>query len=143
MSYKKVQVNLVYYVKHDGRHKSSLVADGNLTDIPVESVYSGVASLCGTQLLVFIADRKKKKRGLHILESHTLKQRHWRKFTSQQGLNMVILTATFSLLPRRYMVSDIMALYGMKCSMIILEIWDSSCANGSLTPGCARTDIYI
>jgi hypothetical protein len=43
--YKKIRVHLVYDVKHDGRHKASLVADGHLTDIPLDSVYSGVISL--------------------------------------------------------------------------------------------------
>jgi len=49
--YKKIRVHLVYDVKHDGRHKARLVADGHLTDIPLESVYSGVVSLRGIRLL--------------------------------------------------------------------------------------------
>ena len=36
--YKQIHVHLVYDVKHDGRHRARLVADGNLTDIPVDSV---------------------------------------------------------------------------------------------------------
>ena len=54
--YKKIRVHLVFDVKHDGRHKARLVADGHLTDIPVESVYSGVVSLRGFRLLVFLAE---------------------------------------------------------------------------------------
>jgi hypothetical protein len=46
----------VFDVKHDGRHKRPLVADGNLTAIPTESVYSGVVSLRGIRLLVFLAE---------------------------------------------------------------------------------------
>jgi hypothetical protein len=42
--YKKIRVNLVYDVKHNGKHKARLVADGHLTDIPLDSVYSGVVS---------------------------------------------------------------------------------------------------
>jgi len=45
--YKKIWVHLVFDVKHDGRHKAHLVADGHLTDTPLESVYSGVVSLQG------------------------------------------------------------------------------------------------
>jgi hypothetical protein len=45
--YKKIRIHLVYDCKHDGRHKAWMVADGHLTDIPLESVYSGVISLCG------------------------------------------------------------------------------------------------
>ena len=38
IGFKKIRVHLVFAVKHDGRHKSRLVADGHLTDIPLESV---------------------------------------------------------------------------------------------------------
>jgi hypothetical protein len=37
----------VYDVKHNGHHKAHLIGDGLLTDIPVESIYSGVVSLHG------------------------------------------------------------------------------------------------
>ena len=43
-------------MKHDGRHKTRIVAGGHLTDIPTESVYSGVVSLRGIRLLVFLAE---------------------------------------------------------------------------------------
>jgi hypothetical protein len=54
--YKKIEVHLVYAVKHDGRHKAPLVAGGHLTDTPIDSVYSSVVSLRGTRLLTFIAE---------------------------------------------------------------------------------------
>jgi hypothetical protein len=41
---------------HDGRHKAWMVADGHLTDIPLESMYSGVVSLCGLQIVTFLAE---------------------------------------------------------------------------------------
>eukprot|EP00978_Attheya_sp_CCMP212_P000680 scaffold1362_cov61-Attheya_sp.AAC.3 len=50
--YKKIRVHLIFAVKHDGRHKSRLVADGHLTEVPLDSVYSGVVSLHGLRLLV-------------------------------------------------------------------------------------------
>jgi Reverse transcriptase (RNA-dependent DNA polymerase) len=52
--YKKIRVHFVFDVKHDGRHKGRLVADGHLTDIPIESVYSGVVSLRGFRLVLFL-----------------------------------------------------------------------------------------
>jgi hypothetical protein len=52
--YKKIRVHLIFDVKHDGRHKASLVADGHLTDIPLESVYSGVVSLRGFRIELFL-----------------------------------------------------------------------------------------
>ncbi len=54
--YKKIRVHLVYVVKHDGRHKARLVADGHLTQVPTESVYSGVVSLRGLRLVIFLAE---------------------------------------------------------------------------------------
>jgi hypothetical protein len=54
--YKKIRVHLIYAVKYDGRHKARLVADGHLTDVPVDSVYSGVVSLRGLRMLIFLAE---------------------------------------------------------------------------------------
>ncbi|MEL7196229.1 MAG: reverse transcriptase domain-containing protein [Bacteroidota bacterium] len=54
--HKKIRVHLVFAVKHDGRHKARLVADGHLTDAPTESVYSGVVSLRGLRLVVFLGE---------------------------------------------------------------------------------------
>jgi hypothetical protein len=44
---KKNRAHLLFDVKHDGRHETRLVADGHLTDIPIDSVFSGVVSLWG------------------------------------------------------------------------------------------------
>jgi hypothetical protein len=54
--YKKIWVHLVFDVKHDGCHKARLVAGGHLTDPLLESVYSGVVSLHGFRLVLFIAE---------------------------------------------------------------------------------------
>ena len=54
--YKVIRVHLIYDIKHDGRHKARLVADGHLTDLPNESVYSSVVSLCGLRILLFLAE---------------------------------------------------------------------------------------
>jgi hypothetical protein len=54
--YKKIRTHLVYDCKHDGRHKARMVADGHLTDVPLDSVYSGVVSLRGIRTLVFLAE---------------------------------------------------------------------------------------
>ncbi len=42
-------------MKH-GWHKSRLVADGQLTEVLLESIYSSVVLLCGLCLLVFLAE---------------------------------------------------------------------------------------
>jgi hypothetical protein len=54
--YQRLRVHFVFDVKHDGRHKARLVADGHRTPIPKESVYSGVVSLRGFRLVVFLAE---------------------------------------------------------------------------------------
>ena len=54
--YKKIIVIMVYAVKHDGRHKARLVAGGHLTEVPAESVYSGVVSLRSVRLIAFLAE---------------------------------------------------------------------------------------
>ena len=56
VGYKKIRVHFVYDCKHDGRHKARLVASGNLTEVPLESVYSGVVSLRSLRLVLFIAE---------------------------------------------------------------------------------------
>jgi hypothetical protein len=45
--YKKITFHFVFTVKHDGRYKARFVAGGHLTDTPIDSVYSSVASLRG------------------------------------------------------------------------------------------------
>jgi hypothetical protein len=47
VGYKKIRVHLIYDVR--------LVADGHLTDIPLESDYSGVVSLRGFRIVLFLA----------------------------------------------------------------------------------------
>ena len=54
--YQKIQVHLVFAVKHDGRHKARLVADGHLTREPVETVYSGLVSLRNLRLTIFLSE---------------------------------------------------------------------------------------
>ena len=53
--YKHIRVHLIFDVKSDGHHKVRLVADGHLTNVPLESVYSGVISLQGIHLITFLA----------------------------------------------------------------------------------------
>ena len=53
--FQKIRVHLVYAVKHDGRFKARLVADGHLTKEPVESIYSGVVSLRSLRMVVFLS----------------------------------------------------------------------------------------
>ena len=58
IGFKKIQVHLVFAVKHDERHKSRLVADGHLTNIPpAESIYAVVVLLIrGLRICILISE---------------------------------------------------------------------------------------
>ena len=53
--FQKIRAHFVYAVKHDGRFKARLAADGHLTKEPVESIYSGVVSLRSLRMVVFLS----------------------------------------------------------------------------------------
>jgi hypothetical protein len=77
--YKRIKVHLVYAVKHDGHHKARLCANGNLTDIPIDSVYSGVVSLRGLPMMIFLAEHNQQELwatdiGNAYLEAYTLEK---------------------------------------------------------------------
>ena len=54
--YKKIRAHFLFAVKDCGKFKGRLVADGHLTKGPMESVYSGVVSLRGLRLVMFLAE---------------------------------------------------------------------------------------
>ena len=54
--YKKISAHFIYDVKHDSRHNVGYVADGHKTDIPLESIYSGVVNLRSLIIVVFLAE---------------------------------------------------------------------------------------
>jgi hypothetical protein len=55
--YKKIHTHLVYDCKHDGKHKAGMVTNGHLTDIPLESVYSGVVVVAPKSCILSIESR--------------------------------------------------------------------------------------
>ena len=54
--FQQIQVHVCWNCKYDGRHKCHLVRNGNLTDVPVDSVYSGVVSLRRLRMCLFLAE---------------------------------------------------------------------------------------
>ena len=132
---KNIWFQLVYDINNYGRHKSRLVTDGNLNGIPVESFYSDIfTSVVSVSFYLFLSSIKW-KRGLQILETHTFRKRHLKKFTSYEGLDLVIGKAKLSLLPRHYMVSGFLDFDGVKFLLVLLEVRDSSCESWNLTSG--------
>ena len=53
---KKTRDHFFFYLKYDGRHKDMLVADGCLIDFLLSSVSSGILSLRGIRLVIFLAE---------------------------------------------------------------------------------------
>jgi hypothetical protein len=86
---KKIHTHLVYDCKHDGRHKAWMVADGHLTDIPLESIYFGVISLRGLRIITFLAKLNGLDLWLQILVMLIWKLLPWNKIISLQVLNLV------------------------------------------------------
>ena len=103
--YKKIRVHIVFDVKHDGRHKARFVAGGHLTPIPVESVYSGVISLRGVCLLVFLSELNGMKTwvtdiGNAYLEAHTKESVYiiaGPEFAELEGHTLLIIKALYGL----------------------------------------------
>ena len=52
----KIRLHFVFDVKHCGKFKARLVADGHLTKEPMETVYSGVVSIRNLRLAMFLAE---------------------------------------------------------------------------------------
>ena len=52
--HQKIRVHFVFYVKHCGKFKARLVADGHLTKGPIETVYSGVVSIRNLRHTMFL-----------------------------------------------------------------------------------------
>ena len=102
---KKIRVHLIYDIKHDGRHKARLVADGHITDIPLTSVYSGVVSLRGLRIVVFLAELNNLQLwgtdiGNAYLEAKTQEKVHiigGPEFGKRQGHTLVINKALYGL----------------------------------------------
>ena len=96
---------MVYAIKHDGRHKARLVAGGHLTDVPMESVYSGVVSLRGLRLVLFLAELNKLEVysmdiGNAYLEAQTSEKVYiiaGPEFGEREGHTLIIFKALYGL----------------------------------------------
>ena len=55
--YQLIGTQWVFAIKHDGRHKARLVAMGNPTAVPLNSVCAGAVSLRGLRIVLFLAER--------------------------------------------------------------------------------------
>ena len=52
----KIRCHMIFTVKHHGWHTARFVTGGHLTQPAIESVYSGVVSICSIHLILLITD---------------------------------------------------------------------------------------
>jgi hypothetical protein len=135
--YKKIRTHLVYDFKHDGRHKARVVANGHLTDIPLESVYSGVISLHGLRIVTFLSeliglDLWATDIGNAYLEAFTMEQNYY-----------IVAGPDFGQLEGHYLII-IKALYGLRTSGLRWHERFADCLrNEGFSPCKAEPDIWM
>ena len=134
--FKKIRVRLIFDLKHDGRHRARLVAGGHLTDEPDDSTYSGVVSLRGFRLLVFLAE-------LNGLETWAtdIASAYLEAYTSEKVY--IIAGPEFGALEGHVLVID-RALYGLRTSG---QRWHDRLAaclrNEGFTPSRVEPDLWL
>jgi hypothetical protein len=134
--YKKIRTHLVYDCKHDGRHKAWMVADSHLTDIPLESVYSGVVSLCGLQIDTFLSELN----GLDLWATD-IGNAYLEAFTMEW--NYIIAGPEFGQLEGHYLII-VKALYGLRTSGLRWHERFADCLrNEGFSPCKAEPDIWM
>jgi hypothetical protein len=134
--YKKIRTHLIYDCKHDGRHKARMVADGHLTDIPLDSIYSGVISLRGIQTILFLGELNGLESWATDVCNAYLEAKTKKRFTLLLDRNLVPWKDTFWSLSNPYMVYVHPAYVGMSALLIVFETWDSFNQKPTLTFGC-------
>ena len=137
--YKRIRVHMVYAIKHDLRRKSRLVADGNLTEVPLASVYSSVVSLRGLRTTIFLAELNKMELwctdiGNAYLEAKTLEKIYivaGNEFGPLEGHTLVIQRALYGLCSSgaRWweQLSDVLIEMGFTPSRAESDIWMREC----------------
>ena len=91
-------------MKHDRQHKTILVKNENPTKVPVGSVYLGVVSLKGLQIIIFLSQLNK----LNLCSTDT-RNAYLKEFTSElvyvtardkfgylEGCTLIVVKALYS-----------------------------------------------
>ena len=85
--YKRIRAHLIYDIKHDGRHKARCAADSHLINIPIDSINSGVVSLRGLRIVMFLAELNKLYQWETVIGNVYLEAKIWgetRSYLSHQ-----------------------------------------------------------
>ena len=103
--FKQLRVHVCYNCKYDGRHEARLVSNGNRTEVPIDSVYSGVVSLRGLRMCLFLAelngmDAYATDIGNAYLEAYTTEKlvvRAGKEFGDQENYLLIINKSLYGL----------------------------------------------
>jgi hypothetical protein len=113
-----------------------MVADSHLTDIPLESVYSGVVSLCGLQIDTFLSELN----GLDLWATD-IGNAYLEAFTMEW--NYIIAGPEFGQLEGHYLII-VKALYGLRTSGLRWHERFADCLrNEGFSPCKAEPDIWM
>ena len=99
---------MIFAVKHDGRHKARLVADGSLTPEPVENIYSGVVHLRHLRLVIFLGELNNLELWRADIGKAFWKPTPMRSFSSLRAQSLKNWKVSFSSSTRHFMVSNLM-----------------------------------
>jgi hypothetical protein len=113
-----------------------MVADGHLTDIPLESVYSGVVSLRGLRIVTFLSELN----GLDLWATD-IGNAYLEAFTMER--NYIVAGPEFGQLEGHYLII-VKALYGLRTSGLRWHerFTDCLCSEG-VSPCKAEPDIWM
>jgi hypothetical protein len=113
-----------------------MVADGHLTDIPLESMYSGVISLRGLRIITFLSELN----GLDLWATD-IGNAYLEAFTMEQ--NYIIAGPEFGQLEGHYLII-VKALYGLRTSALRWHECFANClCNEGFSPCKAEPDIWM
>jgi hypothetical protein len=113
-----------------------MVADGHLTDIPLESMYSGVVSLRGLRIVTFLSELN----GL-VLRATNIGNAYLEAFTMEW--NYIVAGPEFGQLEGHYLII-VKALYGLCTSGLRWHERFTDCLrNEGFSPCKAEPDIWI
>ena len=120
--YKKIKVHLIYDIKYDIRHKAWCVADRHLTEIRLDSVYSGEVSLRGLRMMISLAEWNQLDAWITDISNAYLEAKTYEKFYITQDKNLGRKKEIHCSYIKHCMVFDQVDQDGMKSSLVTYEI---------------------
>ncbi len=112
-----------------------MVADGHLTDIPVNSVYSGVVSLRGLRLIIFLGEHNALEIGATDIRNAYLEAKTKEILFIFAGPEFGMLEGHILVIYKGCMVSELAVYAGMKVSLIVCVKKDLSHVRLNLISG--------